>query len=102
MAILKLRGVGKSFGALEVLSKIDLDVEAGNVRQESFGQIWTNSNLFTDLRDMGKLKGKCGACEYQRICGGCRARAYEATGDCLEAEPYCVYEPVAQRRFAGR
>ena len=78
-----------------------LDVEAGNVRQETFGQIWNKSNLFTDLRDMGKLKGKCGICEYQKICGGCRARAYEATGDCLEAEPYCVYEPVAQRRAAG-
>ena len=79
-----------------------LDVEAGNVRQESFGQIWNKSNLFTNLRDMGKLKGKCGVCEYQRICGGCRARAYESTGDCLEAEPYCVYEPVAQRKAAGR
>ena len=72
-----------------------LDVEAGNIRQQSFGQIWTNSNLFCDLRDLSKLKGKCGACEFRRICGGCRARAYEATGDCLEAEPYCVYEPLA-------
>ena len=78
-----------------------LDMEAGNVRKETFGQIWNKSNLFTDLRDMGKLKGKCGACEYQKICGGCRARAYEATGDCLEAEPYCIYEPMAQRRLAG-
>ncbi|MEK7354351.1 MAG: radical SAM protein, partial [Chloroflexota bacterium] len=79
-----------------------LDVEAGNVRQETFGQIWNKSKLFTDLRDMGQLEGKCGVCEYQKICGGCRARAYEATGDYLEAEPYCVYEPVAQRRVAGR
>lgn len=79
-----------------------LDVEAGNVRQQTFGEIWNNSNLFCDLRDLSKLKGKCGACEYQRICGGCRARAYEATGDSLEAEPYCVYEPAAQRRAAGR
>lgn len=78
-----------------------LDVEAGNVRTETFGQIWNNSRLFTNLRDMGKLKGKCGICEYQKLCGGCRARAYEATGDCLEAEPYCVYEPVAQKRAAG-
>jgi heme b synthase len=70
-----------------------LDVEAGDVRQESFGAIWAGSPLFRSLRDLSNLKGKCGACEYKRICGGCRARAYEATGDCLEAEPYCIYQP---------
>ncbi|MFH0913969.1 MAG: hypothetical protein V1849_01610, partial [Chloroflexota bacterium] len=46
------------------------------------------------LRDLSNIKGKCGSCEYKRVCGGCRARAYEATGDYLEAEPYCVYQPV--------
>ena len=73
-----------------------LDVEAGDTRKESFGQIWANSPLFCKLRDLSNLKGKCGVCEYKRICGGCRARAYEATGDYLEAEPYCIYEPAAQ------
>jgi len=77
-----------------------LDVEAGDIRKESFGQVWSNSPLFLKLRDLSNLKGKCGACEYKKICGGCRARAYEATGDYLEAEPYCIYEPVAQRRVA--
>ena len=73
-----------------------LDVEAGDVRKESFAQVWADSPLFRQLRDLANLKGKCGACEYKRICGGCRARAYEATGDYLEAEPYCIYEPAAQ------
>ncbi len=72
-----------------------LDVEAGNVREQSFNQIWAESPLFNDLRDLSNLKGKCGVCEYKRICGGCRARAYESTGDYLEAEPYCVYQPAA-------
>ena len=79
-----------------------LDVEAGNVREESFGQIWNNSTLFRNLRDLSNIKGKCGICEYKRICGGCRARAYEATGDYLEAEPYCIYQPVAKRRDLSR
>ena len=74
-----------------------LDVEAGNLRKQSFSQIWKKSPLFHNLRDLSNIKGKCGVCEYKRICGGCRARAYEATGDYLEAEPYCVYEPVAQQ-----
>ncbi len=73
-----------------------LDVEAGNIRKESFSRIWAKSPLFRNLRDLSNIKGKCGLCEYKRICGGCRARAYEATGDYLEAEPYCIYEPAAQ------
>ncbi len=75
-----------------------LDIEAGNVREESFDQIWANSTLFCNLRNLSNIKGKCGICEYKSICGGCRARAYEATGDYLEAEPYCVYQPRVQRR----
>jgi radical SAM protein with 4Fe4S-binding SPASM domain len=70
-----------------------LDVEAGDVKTEPFSRIWSGSPLFNQLRDLSAIKGKCGACEYKRICGGCRARAYESTGDYLEAEPYCIYEP---------
>jgi heme b synthase len=70
-----------------------LDVEAGNVREQPFSEIWANAPLFKQLRDLSNIKGKCGVCEYKRICGGCRARAYEATGDYLEAEPYCIYQP---------
>ena len=72
-----------------------LDVAAGNVREQSFGQIWAESSLFNDLRNLANIKGKCGVCEYKKICGGCRARAYEATGDYLEDEPYCIYQPAA-------
>jgi len=74
-----------------------LDVEAGNVRREPFARIWAHSPLFRHLRDLALLKGKCGACEFKRLCGGCRARAYERTGDYLESEPYCIYEPRAAR-----
>jgi heme b synthase len=74
------------------------DVVAGDLKKESFAQVWSNSSLFRELRDLSRLKGKCGVCEYKQICGGCRARAYEATGDYLAAEPYCIYEPIAWRR----
>jgi len=79
-----------------------LDVAAGNIREQSFGQIWADSPLFNDLRDLSKIKGKCGVCEYKRVCGGCRARAYEASGDYLEAEPYCVYQPAKWRQHPSR
>jgi radical SAM protein with 4Fe4S-binding SPASM domain len=45
------------------------------------------------LRDYDKLTGKCNPCEFKRVCGGCRARAYEATGDYLAEEPLCSYIP---------
>ncbi len=71
-----------------------LDVDAGNIRQVSFRQVWNDSPVFRNIRDLSLVKGKCGFCEYKEICGGCRARAYETTGNYLEAEPYCVYQPL--------
>jgi AdoMet-dependent heme synthase len=70
-----------------------LDLNCGDMTQQSFGEIWHNSEIFKNLRDNNQLKGKCGACEYRRVCGGCRARAYEATGDYLAAEPLCLHQP---------
>lgn len=70
-----------------------LELNCGNVREKSFKQIWEESPIFQDLRDPKKYEGKCGKCEYIRVCGGCRARAYEATGNFLAQEPLCLYEP---------
>jgi len=66
---------------------------AGNIRENSFKEIWEESRVFNDLRNPDKLKGKCGICEYRRVCGGCRARAFAATGDYMAEEPYCIYTP---------
>jgi radical SAM protein with 4Fe4S-binding SPASM domain len=70
-----------------------LPILAGNVREQPFQTIYQQSPLFRTLRDLGQLRGKCGRCEFVRICGGCRARAYGITGDYLAEEPYCVYQP---------
>ncbi|MDP2919692.1 MAG: radical SAM protein [Dehalococcoidia bacterium] len=78
-----------------------LTAEAGDIREKTFHEVWYESPLFNTLRNLDNLKGKCGRCEYKRICGGCRARAYEATGDCLEAEPYCIYQPRRQEDNHG-
>jgi radical SAM protein with 4Fe4S-binding SPASM domain len=70
-----------------------LPVVAGDLRKQSFAEIWENSEVFRELRDTGNLKGKCGRCEFRNVCMGCRARAYAATGDYLEEEPFCIYQP---------
>jgi heme b synthase len=73
------------------------DMQLGNVLEQPFSRIWTESEVFEDLRDYSRLKGKCGACEYRGVCGGCRARALSATGDYLAEEPYCAYVPRSLR-----
>lgn len=70
-----------------------LPLSAGDVRTNSLVDVYRWSDLFRTLRDKSKLKGKCGACEYKKVCGGSRARAYAMTGDYLEADPCCVYRP---------
>ncbi len=74
-----------------------LQVDSGNVTQESFADIWRGSKVFLALRNYDDLKGKCGECEYKRVCGGCRARAFEATGDIMDEEPLCSYRPHSQK-----
>jgi len=70
-----------------------LPVIAGDLRREKFADIWANAKVFNELRDTNNLKGKCGCCEFRNVCMGCRARAFAATGDYLDEEPFCVYEP---------
>ncbi len=68
-------------------------VVAGNIRDQSFREIYAESTLFRSLRHLEGYGGKCGVCEFLRVCGGCRARAYSLSGDYLAEEPYCVYQP---------
>jgi heme b synthase len=77
-----------------------LPVSAGNVRQQRFGEIWSRSTVFAELRDSSALGGKCGICKYEGICGGCRARAFSDHGDYLAEEPFCTYEPLLDNAVA--
>ncbi|MDD5657537.1 MAG: radical SAM protein [Elusimicrobia bacterium] len=67
--------------------------DAGSVRDRPLSRIWNESKLFASLRDFKSYKGKCGACEYLNVCGGCRARAGIMSGDCLGEEPLCSHAP---------
>jgi len=88
-----------------------LPVSAGNVRTTPFDKIWADSPVFAALRDPLRLTGKCGRCEFQPVCGGCRARAWRGqggisprwcdglekpaavTGELCAEDPWCPYEP---------
>jgi AdoMet-dependent heme synthase len=70
-----------------------LPVSGGNVLRNSLTDVYRNSHLFRTLRDTTQREGKCGICEYQKVCGGSRSRAYAFTGDFLAEDPRCVYQP---------
>ncbi len=96
---------GGSKGCLagQLIALIDVDgnvlpcsyfpLAAGNIGKASMKEIWENSDLFKELRNFSGYKGRCGSCEYIRVCGGCRARAYALSGDYLSEEPFCNYVP---------
>jgi len=75
-----------------------LPLTAGNVRTISPLEVYRNHPIFTALRDPDRLQGRCGRCEFRRICGGSRARAYAATGDPLAEDPLCGYQPAEGER----
>ena len=74
-----------------------LPIDCGNVREQDIVDVYRNHPVFKDLRNYENLKGKCGICDYRDVCGGQRGRAYGVTGDYLETDPACVYEPVKIR-----
>jgi radical SAM protein with 4Fe4S-binding SPASM domain len=75
-----------------------MPLAAGNLRENSFADIWRGAEVFQQLREP-RLGGRCGPCEFSKICGGCRCRAYAAYGDYLAEDPACDYQPGA---FGGQ
>ncbi|MBE9526969.1 MAG: radical SAM protein [Proteobacteria bacterium] len=69
-----------------------IDTPSGNIREHSFLSIWEQAPEFQSLRKP-QLKGACGECEYQKLCGGCRARPLAMGGDLMDSDPYCAYVP---------
>lgn len=70
-----------------------LPIDCGNVRDQDVVDVYRHHPVFKNLRNYEKLKGKCGFCDYRDVCGGQRGRAYGVTGDYMETDPACVYEP---------
>jgi radical SAM protein with 4Fe4S-binding SPASM domain len=75
-----------------------LPVFAGSLRSARLPDLWTSSELFAGIRHRTALGGRCGACEMNAHCGGCRARAYGMTGDLMSEDPLCTHTPGT---FAG-
>jgi len=68
----------------------------GNVRKQSFQEIWDNSKPFNYFRQIssGDIVGKCAKCKAAHLCrGGCRAIAYHMTGNFRGVDTRCPHDP---------
>lgn len=74
-----------------------LPLTAGNVRTDDLAELYRHHPIFVQLRNDDALGGKCGCCEFRKVCGGSRSRAYGTCGDMMAAEPLCNYIPAAIR-----
>ncbi len=89
-------GAGRAYAVIQPDGRITPCVympqlTIGHILESSFQQIWDESPVLNMLRDRSDLKGHCGECEYNAICGGCRARAYAYFGDLKAPDPGCIY-----------
>jgi MoaA/NifB/PqqE/SkfB family radical SAM enzyme len=76
-----------------------LPIGCGRFPQDSVIDAYQNHPVFRALREPDGFKGRCGICEYRRVCGGSRARAFALTGDFLETDPDCNYVPKRGARL---
>lgn len=96
----KSRGCLAGLGVLFVAHQGDvfpcgyLPVKCGNILEDKLSDIWRNNPDLARMRDSNQLEGKCGVCGYKQVCGGCRGRAYAATGNYMAEEPFCAYVPA--------
>lgn len=90
---------GRGFGFISHRGDVQtcgfLDISAGNLVENGydFAAIWDRSSFLNEIRDLSSYQGPCGRCAYVRVCGGCRARAYAMTGNYMDSDPVCGYEP---------
>lgn len=72
-----------------------LPEHCGSVKDQPFHEIYANSPVFQALRRPDEFKGKCGVCEFNKLCGGSRSTSYAMTGDYLASDPTCMWVPEA-------
>ncbi len=99
-------GAGRIYAGLQpdgtVIPCVFLPLPVGNLREQDFWEIWTNSPILKTLRDRNKLKGTCGICPFKNVCGGCRARAYAYFKDLTAPDPGCIYNAEYWKKIVNK
>ena len=69
-----------------------MENSAGSLKDQTFSDIWRDAPVLNALR-APKLEGRCGVCEFQVLCGGCRARPLASDGNMMGEDSLCTYQP---------
>ncbi|MDR0871239.1 MAG: TIGR04053 family radical SAM/SPASM domain-containing protein [Planctomycetaceae bacterium] len=78
-----------------------LPITCGQFPKDSVVDVYQQHPVFKALQNPDNYKGNCRRCEYRFVCGGSRSRAFALTGDYLESEPDCCYQPGQDPLYAG-
>lgn len=93
-------GAGRIYAAIEpngdVTPCVFMPIKVGNLRHESFEDLWNKSPIFLKLRERSAFEEPCGRCQYRFVCGGCRARAYAYVGYITGPDPGCINFKLAK------
>ncbi|MFX1294892.1 MAG: radical SAM protein [Promethearchaeota archaeon] len=65
----------------------------GNILTDGLKDIWEKNTTVLKFRKRFIKDGKCKDCFYTKICGGCRARAFNETGNPFGSIPSCEGSP---------
>jgi radical SAM protein with 4Fe4S-binding SPASM domain len=65
-------------------------IKLGNLREKKFAEIWNDNEFLDKMRSIDHLSDTCMNCKFLVYCGGgCRASAFENTGDLCATDPLC-------------
>jgi radical SAM protein with 4Fe4S-binding SPASM domain len=99
-------GAGRMYCAIQpngiVTPCVFMPIPVGDLRSESFVDIWKNSEVMQSLRERHDLKEHCGSCDYKNVCGGCRARAYAYFNDIKAPDIGCIYNLRAYNKLKDK
>jgi radical SAM protein with 4Fe4S-binding SPASM domain len=99
-------GAGRMYSAIQpngiVTPCVFLPIPVGDLRSESFIDIWKNAEVMQSLRERNDLQGHCGSCDYKNVCGGCRARAYAYFNDIKAPDIGCINNVQAYNELKNK
>ncbi len=78
----------------DLLPCVPAPIKLGDLLEDDLEDLWVSNDLLNYIRCRDELKGACGSCSYNFICGGCRYTAFVVNGDWLAADPSCPFGPV--------
>ncbi len=70
-----------------------MPIRVGNLMESTLSELYYESELFQELRNIDRIDAKCRECFYSKLCrGGLKCLSYALTGDPFKADPGCWHK----------